>query len=219
MEYVFLGLLVVFSVIHLYHSCINDHKKRPYTKWALLLCILGYYLVKTDAYTPLLIAALITSWLGDVLLIGKGNAWFISGGISFLAAHVCFVLLYAGQVDFAAVNWAIVIPVAVVYVIVTAVILWMMRNKAPKPMWVPLFLYLIANATMNIFALMQLLCNPCAGSALAYVGAALFYVSDSALYLNKYYEKKIVFKAHFTIMLTYILAEFLITQGMLMLGK
>jgi uncharacterized membrane protein YhhN len=219
MEYVFLGLLIVFSVIHLYHSWINDHKKRPFTKWALLLCILGYYLVKTDAYTPLLIAALITSWLGDVLLIGKGNAWFISGGISFLAAHVCFVLLYAGQVDFAAVNWAIVIPVAVVYVIVTAVILWMMRNKAPKPMWVPLFLYLIANATMNIFALMQLLCNPCAGSALAYVGAALFYVSDSALYLNKYYEKKIVFKAHFTIMLTYILAEFLITQGMLMLGK
>ncbi len=219
MEYVFLGLLIVFSVIHLYHSWINDHKKRPFTKWALLLCILGYYLVKTDAYTPLLIAALITSWLGDVLLIGKGNAWFISGGISFLAAHVCFVLLYAGQVDFAAVNWAIVIPVAVVYVIVTAVILWMMRNKAPKPMWVPLFLYLIANATMNIFALMQLLCNPCAGSVVAYCGAVLFYLSDCSLYLNKFYEKPIVFKKHFTIMLTYILGEFLITLGMLMLGK
>ena len=47
----------------------------------------------------------------------------------------------------------------------------------------------------------------------------LFYVSDSALYLNQYYEQKIVVKGHFTIMLTYILAEFLITQGMLMLGK
>ncbi|MBR3095484.1 MAG: lysoplasmalogenase [Clostridia bacterium] len=219
MAYVFLGLLCVFSAVHLYHSWINDNKKRPYTKWALLLCILGYYLVKTDAYTPLLIAALLTSWLGDVLLIGKGNGWFISGGISFLAAHVCFVLLYAGQVTFSAVNWAIVIPAAVVYFAVTAVILWMMRKKAPKPMFVPLFLYLLANATMNVFALMQLLCNPCAGAAVAFIGAALFYVSDCALYLNKYYEKKIVFKAHFTIMLTYILGEFLITQGMLMLGK
>ena len=219
MAYVFLGLLCAFSAVHLYHSWVDDSKKRPFTKWALLLCILGYYLVKTDAYTPLLIAALLTSWLGDVLLIGKGNGWFISGGISFLAAHICFVLLYAGQVTFAAVNWAIVIPAAVVYVAVTAVILWMMRKKAPKPMFVPLFLYLLANATMNIFALMQLLCNPCAGSAVAFCGAALFYVSDCALYLNKYYEKKIVFKAHFTIMLTYILGEFLITQGMLMLGK
>ena len=219
MTYVFLGLLCAFSAVHLYHSWVNDNKKRPFTKWALLLCILGYYLTKTDAYTPLLIAALLTSWLGDVLLIGKGNGWFVSGGISFLAAHVCFVLLYAGQVTFSAVNWAIVIPAAVVYLAVTAVILWMMRKKAPKPMIVPLFLYLLANATMNIFALMQLLCNPCAGSAVAFCGAALFYVSDSALYLNKYYEKKIVFKAHFTIMLTYILGEFLITQGMLMLGK
>lgn len=219
MQYLFLGLLCAFSAVHLYHSWVDDSKKRPFTKWALLLCILGYYLVKTDAYTPLLIAALLTSWLGDVLLIGKGNAWFISGGISFLAAHICFVLLYAGQVTFSAVNWAIVIPAAVVYFVVTAVILWMMRKKAPKPMFVPLFLYLLANATMNIFALMQLLNNPCAGSALAFCGAVLFYVSDSALYLNKYYEKKIVFKAHFTIMLTYILAEFLITQGMLLLGK
>ena len=118
-----------------------------------------------------------------------------------------------------AVNWAVVIPIAVVYVAVTAAILWVLRGKMPKPMFIPMFLYLLANATMNLFALMQLLGNPCAGSALAYVGAVLFYVSDSALYLNKYYEKKIVFKAHFTIMVTYILAEFLITQGMLMLGK
>ena len=219
MQYVFLVLLLGFSAVHLYHSWKDDSKKRPFTKWALLLCILGYYLVQTNAYTPLLIAALLTSWLGDVLLIGKGNAWFVSGGISFLAAHICFVLLYAGQVSFAAVNWAIVIPAAVVYFAVTAVVLYLLRGKVPKPMFVPMFLYLLANATMNLFALMQLLCNPCAGSAVAFCGAALFYVSDSALYLNKYYEKKIVYKSHFTIMLTYILGEFLITQGMLMLGK
>ena len=49
--------------------------------------------------------------------------------------------------------------------------------------------------------------------------AILFFVSDSTLYLNKYYKKKdIIYKKHFTIMLTYLLGEFLITQGMLMLG-
>ena len=218
MQYVFLVLLLGFSVVHLYHSWKDDTKKRPFTKWALLLCILGYYLVQTTAYTPLLIAALLTSWLGDVLLIGKGNGWFTAGGISFLAAHVCFVLLYAGQVTFSAVNWAVAIPAAVVYIAVTAAILWMLRGKTPKPMFVPMFLYLLANATMNVFALMQLLCNPCAGSVVAYCGAVLFYVSDCSLYLNKFYEKPIVFKKHFTIMLTYILGEFLITQGMLMLG-
>jgi Predicted membrane protein len=148
----------------------------------------------------------------------QGQRLVTAGGISFLAAHICFVLLYAGQVTFSAVNWAVAIPAAVVYFAVTAAILWMLRGKTPKPMFVPMFLYLLANATMNVFALMQLLCNPCAGSAVAYCGAVLFYISDCSLYLNKFYEKPIVFKKHFTIMLTYILGEFLITQGMLMLG-
>ena len=219
MKIFWLVLYIVASAIHLYHSWKDDANKRRLTKPFLLVFLILFYLFSGKQIKIFLLLALIFSWLGDVLLIPKGHGWFTAGGISFLAAHVCFVLLYAGQVTFSAVNWAVAIPAAAVYIAVTAAILWMLRGKTPKPMFVPMFLYLLANATMNVFALMQLLCNPCAGSAVAYCGAVLFYISDCSLYLNKFYEKPIVFKKHFTIMLTYILGEFLITLGMLMLGK
>ena len=219
MRYVFLALFAAVSLVHLYHSWLDVTKKRRMTKWALLLLLLGYYLTSTSTFAPLLIAALLCSWLGDVLLMPSGNAWFVSGGISFLAAHVLFVLLYLGQVDFAAVNWLIAVPVALVYIAAVTVILALLKKETPKPMFVPMFLYLLMNGAMNFFALMQLLTNPCAGAAVAYLGAILFFVSDSTLYLNKYYKKKqIIPKKHFTIMITYLLGEFLIVQGMLMLG-
>ena len=83
----------------------------------------------------------------------------------------------------------------------------------------PMCFYLFANATMNIFALKQLFSNPTAGAVVAYIGAILFFISDCTLYLVRYYkDPDIVFKRHFTVMLTYILGEFLITQGVLMLG-
>lgn len=218
LRYVFLALLAVVSIIHLIDSYNDATKKRPRTKWALLPLIIAYYLSSTQSPSWVLIAALVTSWIGDVLLIPQGTAWFAAGGLSFLAAHVSFVCLYIPQVVFSAVNWFVVVPVALVYIAVTTTILVLLKKKTPKLMFIPMFLYLLINATMNIFALMQLITNPCAGSVVAYIGAVLFYISDCSLYLNKYYEKPVVFKKHFTIMLTYILGELLITQGMLMLG-
>ncbi|MBR4452299.1 MAG: hypothetical protein IKS39_10720 [Clostridia bacterium] len=44
-------------------------------------------------------------------------------------------------------------------------------------------------------------------------------MSDCTLFLVRYYRNpEIVFKKHFTVMLTYVVGEFLITQGVLMLG-
>ena len=43
--------------------------------------IIAYYFCSTDDISWVLVAALITSWLGDVLLIPHGNGWFTAGGI------------------------------------------------------------------------------------------------------------------------------------------
>ena len=55
---------------------------------------------------------------------------------------------------------------------------------------------------------------------MAYAGAVLFFVSDCALFLVRYHKNKnLVYRRHFTVMLTYVLGELLITQGMLMLPR
>ena len=70
---------------------------------------------------------------------------------------------------------------------------------------------------MNVFAFMLLVSRPCAATALTYIGAVSFFASDSLLFLTKFYKKP-MWRGHFPVMLTYIIAEFLITQGILMLG-
>lgn len=219
MKYIFLAILAVSFAVHLYHSYKDETKKRPYTKWILLLAILGYYLSSVDTPSKLLVAALVTSWLGDVLLIPQGMAWFTAGGISFLASHILFITVYVPNVDFEKVTWWLVILVAAVYLAAALLVFKTLLPTTSKSMVAPLFLYITANATMNVFAFMQLLTKPCAASVIAYIGAILFFVSDCSLFCVKFHKNKdIIFKRHFTVMLTYVLGELLITQGVMMLA-
>ncbi|MCI7334326.1 MAG: lysoplasmalogenase family protein, partial [Oscillospiraceae bacterium] len=66
-------------------------------------------------------------------------------------------------------------------------------------------------------AFMLLVSRPCAATALTYIGAVSCFASDSLLFLRKFYKKPI-WRGYFSVMITYIIAEFLITQGILMLG-
>ena len=220
LKYVFLALLLFFSAVHLVESWRDSGKHRALTKPFLVPLILCYYLFSVDKPSWLLIAALVTSWLGDVLLIPGGKAYFISGGLSFAAAHVFFIFLYAASVDFATVKLLIALPAALVYLAVIGWEFTMLRRYLDSFMKFGMIFYLLVNAAMNLFALMQLMTHPGLGAALAYIGAILFFCSDVILFLVRFHENKnLVFKRHFMIMFTYILAEFLITQGMLLLGK
>ncbi|MCR5485314.1 MAG: lysoplasmalogenase [Clostridiales bacterium] len=220
LQYVFLGLFAVFSLIHLYHSWTDDSKKRAVTKPFLLLFLLLYYIFAADKINVFLIVALATSWLGDVLLIPKGDMWFTLGGISFSFCHLAFITVYIPNIDFSLVKWYIVIPAALIYYAVSLKIIASLKKSTPKKMLIPMYLYLIANSTMNAFALMQLIVYMNAASLIAYIGALLFFISDCTLFLVRYHtNKELIFKKHFVVMLTYLLGEFMITLGIVLLNK
>lgn len=221
LQYIFLALFVLSSAVHLYHSWKDEAKKRAVTKPMLLIFLLLYYLCATN-WQPnwVLVVAIATSWLGDVLLIPKGNGWFTAGGISFLISHLTFIAVYVPNITFSNVKWYFVAPVALVYIGIALKIILAVKKNTPKIMVVPMYLYLIANSTMNIFAFMQLLTNWNAAALIAYCGAVFFFASDCTLFLVRYHDKKnIIFKRHFTVMLTYLLGEALITVGILLLSK
>ncbi|MBR4452300.1 MAG: hypothetical protein IKS39_10725 [Clostridia bacterium] len=156
LRYIFLALLFIFTVIHLIDSWRDDKKRRKYTKPFLLIFIIAYYIVSADSLSVLLILALATSWLGDVLLIPEGNAWFTAGGISFMFTHFLFIALYATNLDFGSLPWLWAIPAAVIYYGIAAVIIYKLKPTTPKMMLIPMYLYLLSNSTMNVFSLMQL---------------------------------------------------------------
>ncbi len=217
MKYLFLILFFLFSIVHLVHSWQDDSKKRAMTKPFLLLSLAAYYAFAAESISVILLSALLTSWLGDVLLIRKGHKWFIFGGISFLASHVLFVYVFAPTIRWTAVPWVLIAVLAVVYYGFSLKIMLAVQKNTPKMMVVPMCLYLLANSTMNLFALMRLFTLQTPGSIVSFIGAVLFFISDCTLFLVRYYPKTdAVFKRHFPVMLTYLGGEFLITLGMLL---
>ena len=218
MKYIFLILFTVFSILHLIASFNDDAEKRKKTKPFLLIWLLLYYVFSTDNLSVFLVLALFFSWLGDVLLIPKGHKWFAFGGISFMFSHLFFILAYTNNFEFKDLKPVVLVIAGIVYFGTSFKIMRELRVSTPKSMIFPMFFYLMCNSTMNMFALMQMMSRKDLGSVVAYIGAVLFFISDCTLFLVRYYKNKdIIYKKHFTVMLTYLLGEFLITLGILMM--
>ena len=215
MSYIFLSVFVIAAVIHLYASLKSNKKLRAITKPWLLLALVGYYCCMVENPLCIVIAALLTSWLGDVLLIPKGTKWFAAGGVSFMASHVCFIVAYSRFVDFSVIPvWAIVLCAAV-YFTASILVFRGLTDSLPKSLFYPMFFYLLCNGTMNCFALYQLLTAVNTASIVTFIGAVLFFISDSTLFYVRF-KKDTIFKTHFVVMLTYIIAEFLIVYGFIL---
>ncbi len=214
-----LGLFAAASLVHLIGCWRENRKLEAATKPMLIVLLLIYYVLDAPSLLNWYLAgALFASWLGDVLLMPRGDGWFAAGGIAFIAAHALFVFVYAQQICFDRMPFASLIPAAMVYIGATAAVMKRIHADSPTWMRVPIALYLFCNTAMNLFAFSQLATRPCAGSIAAYAGAVLFFISDCTLFLARFErQEKRLRKPAFVIMFTYILGELLITEGMILL--
>lgn len=211
-RFVFLAIAIAAGLIHLFYP-----KHKVLTKYFLLPTITLFYLTAAKAPDPVLVAAFIASWIGDILLEKPGNKWFVIGGISFLLSHLLFIWSYLSGIRLAEAPLLPVLAASLFYTAAAAVIVFgVIRTSTPKAMLFPLFLYLMINSAMNVFAFIQLCELQNTGAALAYVGAVLFFASDCVLFVGHFYNKK---KLHYfyPCMSTYISGELLIAVGMSML--
>lgn len=216
MKYFFLAIFAVSAVIHLYASYKSNKKLRAQTKGFILAGLFGWYCCVASPVQAIVAVAILTSWLGDVLLIPKGVKWFTIGGISFAVSHLCFALAYYPHISFEAIPLWAVIAIAAVYFVAVLLVFRGLKDSLPHGLFYPMLAYLMVNGTMNCFALYQLISVPCSATAVTFIGAVLFFASDSALFYTRF-KKDSIFKNHFFVMLTYIIAEFMIVSGIVML--
>ena len=111
MNRLFLILFFISCLVHLVFSWMDRRKARACTKPFPLLFLMLYYITGAGEIETLLILALFCSWMGDILLIPTGKGWFVSGGTSFILAHLFFILVYAGHIRWEIIPWFVVIPV------------------------------------------------------------------------------------------------------------
>lgn len=127
-----------------------------------------------SAWGRILLVGLALSWLGDVLLIGRGPTWFLAGLVAFLLAHIVYIAAF-GKRGISR-RWAAValIPVAAVSLLVSA---WL-APYVPAPMVTPVRLYTLAISLMLIAAIAT---RGAGATALIALGASCFYLSDIAV--------------------------------------
>ena len=209
-------MLVIFFItttIHLYASFYKKQSLRNVSKPWILLSLIGYYVYSVEEVKATIFLALVFSWIGDMFLILKGVKWFTVGGISFMISHFFFILSYAAFIDFSKINVVVAIVLILLFIISSTIIFKYLRPHLPKPLFYPMYLYLIINGMMNCFAWFRSMsCSglPCIITA---IGALLFYISDSSLFFVRF-KKNSRLKTHFLVMLTYSLGELLIVIGL-----
>ena len=207
MKYVFLAVFLVSTAVHLYASLRKDTRLRNVTKPFILLSLLGFYVLAARSVSAAVVLALLFSWLGDVLLIPKGIKWFTAGGIAFMISHAFFVAAYTKDVVFSRIPVFLIVLLAVFFAAAVAFIFSKLKPHLPKALFYPMFLYLLINGTMNCFAIFRCVSAPSAATLTTAIGAALFFVSDTALFFVRF-KKESRLKTHFLVMLTYSIGEF-----------
>ena len=214
MKVVFLIVFILSTGVHLYASLRKDTRVRNITKPFILLSLLGFYVCAAGDPAAAIILALIFSWIGDVLLIGKGVKWFTAGGIAFMVSHAFFIAGYCRDIDLSAVAPGLVVFLAVFFAAAVAFIFSKLKPHLPKALFWPMFLYLLINGAMNCFAIFRCISLGNTAGLVTAIGAALFFVSDSSLFFVRF-KKESRLKTHFLVMLTYSIGELLIVLGLL----
>lgn len=155
--------------------------------------------------------ALLCSLLGDILLVFDklDTLFFIAGLVCFLIAHIFYIVCFnrLRLVIPQQLRWWIIPPVMIYYCTLIFILFPHLGD-----MKLPVLIYGAVISSMFYVALHLLFGK---GIYLKWIvlGAVLFVVSDSLLALNKFYSP---FKyAGVFIMLTYGLAQYFITRGII----
>ena len=215
MNFIYLVIFILTTILHLYATYSNNRPFRNVTKGFIILSLLGFYHTSVSDPSWFIIIAILLSWIGDILLIPKGKKWFIAGGSSFLISHVFFILGFNELFDIGEVPLYFLIPIACMYVLACILIFMKLKQFLHKILILPMFFYLMVNGAMNCFAWYRMIEGFSVPTLMTVIGAVLFFISDTALFFVDF-NKNSRMRSHFLVMLTYSLGEFLIVLGLIL---
>lgn len=154
--------------------------------------------------------------MGDVLLMfaNQHALFFILGLISFLIAHLAYIILFQRQNKINEnKNYLWFIPFVIIFLVTILRILWPFLNE----MKIPVLVYAIVISLMLLMSIKAYFQWEKPSNLWVLIGALLFVISDSILAINKFHSP--VLMSSFWIMSTYLGAQFCIVNGILQKQK
>jgi uncharacterized membrane protein YhhN len=166
-----------------------------------------------------LLLALLFSWLGDIVLMfaNKGELYFIIGLVLFLTAHILYIVLFNKQQKIQNSKDKTWLYIGLVSVIGYLFGMLFVLYPTLGGLKIPVTIYAIVISTMLLMTIKGLTAWKSPANYYIFAGAICFVTSDSLLAFDKFYTP--IPMPSFNIMSTYLVAQFLIAFGILVLNK
>lgn len=214
---IWLYLFLIATVLDLSFLTDQNESMRFFSKPLILLgLILYFYFISKPIASTLLaktiLAALLFSWLGDILLLWSD--FFIFGLGAFLMAHVCYIFGFrlAQQPETGLDSWHFIrtffynLPI---FLVAGLVFYFIYPNLGGLK--IPVIAYILVIVGMVTTARARFKKTNPASFWQVFIGALLFLVSDGILALARFYQD--FAEAGILIMGTYATAQLLLVMG------
>lgn len=204
----FFGLVSILDLLGiLFEVPLFIHTFKP----LIIISLVILYVFSVKNRNKTYIVALFFSFLGDSLLMYEGQFYFISGLLSFLSAHILFILIVLkGLNKPSKLNWFQAASPFILYLIL---LIFLLKDDL-KSMLIPVVIYAITIGFFGIFTFVDYLQKRTIQSKTMLIGAVLFIISDSILAIQKFHTSNELFP--FLIMFTYIFAQYLIYKALVL---
>ncbi len=189
------------------------------SKPLLMISLAVYYFVNTTkgSLSKVVLIAILFSFSGDVFLMlpDPNGMYFIIGLVSFLTAHIFYVFAYRQHVTTSpgmGLNNVQKIRFSFPFMLLgTGLVTVLYPNLGELRL--PVAVYAVVLVTMVLAAMFRYERTTTTSFWMVFGGAFFFMLSDSLLAINKFYSP--LAYSGVWIMVTYILAQFMIVKGLI----
>ena len=212
-------IYVTFSIIYLLVLFLGYQNLDLFLKPILIpLLAFGVYFCRKFPSKNILLAALLFSWIGDVILLFTDIAeiYFILGLVSFLISHIIYCIVFSKQIKTKIKKNKVLFGFGSLIIVLYLIGMLSVLLPSLGDLKIPVIVYASVISTMLLFAFNGFLVWEKPGNKYVFIGAIVFVLSDSILAMNKFYAP--IEKSSFFIMLTYLVAQYLIVVGILKLN-
>ena len=207
-------LFFIAATADIYAIITGNQTLESLAKPLLLTLLAIVYLVSTRKPNFWYVFGMFFCFLGDVLLMFKGANFFMYGIGAFLLAHVIYIKITSSFLQNELTTK--MITSAWPFVLFFGLLMYLIYPNLNE-MFIPVLIYGITIATFGSVALLNYRGEKSTENLWLLIGAAIFIVSDRLIALNKFYEPNEFYGV--TIMITYIVAQFLICKAMIVKSK
>ena len=210
---VIIYIYLLIGIINLVSRGVGINWVDGYTKPLLMPLLIFFVYRYAEGYITisrlLLVVALLFSWIGDLLLMGEGELFFLGGLVSFLIAQILYsFILYQSTTGKMAWRW-----MPSMLFILYAFFLLSLLVPGSGLMGFPIAIYGVGITVMITVAGLRKGLTGKLSYLAAMIGAILFVISDSIIAIDAFYSP--VLFSGVWIMSTYIVAQLLLAMGIL----